>query len=266
MVVIDGIEGDKFDKIEGLALSPDSKRLIYEGLRNNRHYVVVDGAARGGYDDVKSLTFSPDGNRAAYAAMRGEKWFLVLDETEHEEEYDNIGSLLFSSDSQHVAFSANVGKGKTTYDILKYGEYEMKETQTISGKDGFGMPKFEKQRVRQPNEKGWKRLDKAGGKWLVVVDNQKQKGYNRVSNLTFVPGHKRVVYWAEKGDKWVIVIGGREYGKYDGLVNCNESNRRFIKGKFVPDCPFFFSSGKKFCALAEKDGKIFRIEIELQAN
>ena len=126
LVVVDGIEGEKYDIImEGsLVFSPDSKRVAYVAteylghdylVRSKQQFAVVDGIEGEHHDGVVkgSLTFSPDSKRVAYTAKRGRLQFVVVD-GEEGQYYDEVvkGSLTFSPDSSRVAFLAKGRQGR----------------------------------------------------------------------------------------------------------------------------------------------------------
>lgn len=112
-VVLDGVEGPRFDEIVELPVfSPDSRRLAYVGQRGADWFVVVDGREAGPYDSVdERIVFSPDSRRVAWAARCGHKSVVVVDGVPGKR-YDRIypRCLTFSLDSQHVVYVARWGR------------------------------------------------------------------------------------------------------------------------------------------------------------
>jgi len=210
-VVIDGIEGKRYDYINEFSLqfSPDSKRVAYiagEGgeyeiemgrgvaYKDGKYFVVIDGIEGKRYDYINefSLQFSPDSKRVAYIAGEGGeydklgvshvkgKYFVVVDDTESER-YDDILLLQFSPDSKKVIYVAIEG-----------GIWLQ-----IEGFDLY-----------------------IGGKYIVVIDGKKSRKFDRLYSLKvnpdikksfyfsfqFTPDSKKLFYNARIGNEiWLIV-------------------------------------------------------------
>jgi roadblock/LC7 domain-containing protein len=59
----------------------------------------------------------------------------------------------------------------------------------------------------------------SGNKWFVVVDGKEGKQYDGiVGSPIFSPDGKRVAYAAVIGDKQFVVVDGKEGKQYDGIV------------------------------------------------
>jgi hypothetical protein len=103
-VVMDGIEGNRYEKIkvDSLRSSPDCKHIAYAAM-NVRWFMVVDGKEGKGYDEILDDTprFSQDGKHFVFVARSEDKWWIVIDGKE-DTQYDakvNIegGSLVFDN-------------------------------------------------------------------------------------------------------------------------------------------------------------------------
>jgi len=108
-----------------LTFSPNSARLAYGAERDGRRFAVIDGVEGNEYDRIQDLTFSLDSKHCAYAAKRGDKWLLVVDSAEGKE-YDDIGteSLVFSPDSKRLAYVAmRGGKWRIAVNGIEGKEY-----------------------------------------------------------------------------------------------------------------------------------------------
>ena len=57
-MVVNGVEGKRYDGIGGMLFSPDSKRLAYVAIRGTKSLVVIDGMENKEYDAVDLLVFS----------------------------------------------------------------------------------------------------------------------------------------------------------------------------------------------------------------
>jgi hypothetical protein len=116
-------------------------------------------------------------------------------------------------------------------------------------------------------------MEEAAGKMLVVIDGEEERKYEVVANLTFSPDSKRYVYWADKGKEWIIVVNGVEVEKYDRLASPIQSEaltrgQAFLAGRLIsyPASKFVFDTPLIFHTLVEKNGKIVRVKIELNAD
>jgi len=307
LMVIDGSESNEFDRISEAVFSPDSKRVMFPAMENNKHYVIIGGEIGTGYDAVNALTFSSDSKRTAYAAKHGKKWLVVVDRIEQkvcdgimdlafspdsrhfaylasrdekgflvmdgveQRKYDGAHLLIFSPDSKCVAFCANVGRKHVT---LEEDDYETRNMPEVIGKDPWGFPRIENRPTKFPNAKGLKKLDKASGKLLVVVNDYKEREYDVVANLAFSPDSKRYVYWASNGEEWIIVVDGVEGKKYDSLISgpmqsrFDNRLRYYLAGKLVSylGSKFVFDTPTTFHTLVGHDNKIFRLEVEIVAD
>jgi len=101
-VVVDGREAStRYGDIgKGtLVFSPDSQRIAYDGMRDNKHFVVVDGTEARVYDRAACLAFSPDSKHVALVGWHSRKPVIVVDGVE-ETRYDGFlrgGQLVFDS-------------------------------------------------------------------------------------------------------------------------------------------------------------------------
>ena len=62
---------------------------------------------------------------------------------------------------------------------------------------------------------------KEGNKWFVVVDGKEQKHYDITlkGGLLFSPDSKHVAYGVLAGKKQFVVVDGKEGKQYDGIVH-----------------------------------------------
>jgi WD40 repeat protein len=261
------MEGPEYDGIgKGSPIfSQDSKRVAYSAKKGDKWLVVVGGQAGPEYDSIAGLIFSPDGNRVAYGANRSDKCLVVVDGIE-QKEYDSINLLTFSPDSKHIAFCANVGSKSVT---LEEDDYEILNEPVFEHGSFMSYKK-----TKFPNAKGLKKIEQAAGKLLVVIDGDEGRKYDVVANLDFSPDSKRYVYWGHNGKEWIIIVNGIKGGKYEGLIS-GPMQRRFdnrleyyLAGKLIsyPDSKFVFDTPTTFHTLAHRDGKIFRVEVEVLAT
>ena len=112
-VVVDGKHGPFYDGIpikESMTFSPDSKHFAYVAFNNNRCFLVLDGKEQKKYNFIQDVYFSYDSKHIAYKARiekngLKEKWCLVYDGIESKI-YDGLFVFINSYDSRHITFVA----------------------------------------------------------------------------------------------------------------------------------------------------------------
>jgi hypothetical protein len=94
---------------------------------------------------------------------------------------------------------------------------------------------------------------RVGNKWFVVVDGKEKKQYDGIGkgSLIFSPDGKRVAYGAEVGDKWFVVVDGKEEKQYDDPLF-------WAGGRIVFDSP----DGLHY--LAREGSKIYLVEEKIK--
>ncbi len=99
-VSIDGKVGGKYEWIESIGFSPDSRRYAYRARRVGawRDMYVIDGEAAGPDGrEVFLLCFSPDGEHYAYASQHDSRGFIVCDGIEYSVPWFDITTLSITS-------------------------------------------------------------------------------------------------------------------------------------------------------------------------
>jgi Tol biopolymer transport system component len=217
-VVLDGQEQKPYRNILSAVLfSPDGRRCAYLATDFKTQFFVLDGKETPTPFSVDQLAFSPDSRRVAYAGGDAKgTWFVVIDgrETKYRTGGFLIGSpgrqkLYFSPDSRHVAFAArDLDRGKQEFLVL-------------DGKEGppwdavlGGTPTFSPKGDRHAY------LARQGGRYVVVVDGQAGRPYERILRpVLFSEDGRHVAYLADRGKHaWTAVIDGREGGTSFSVV------------------------------------------------
>jgi hypothetical protein len=110
-LVVDGVEGKPYRKIEGLTFSPGGEHYAYIATKGGESILVRDGKERARYPHhVGQPVFSPNGKRLAWVAGRDRKLFVVVGGKE-QRPFDFIKHevLTFTPDNRHVAYAAADG-------------------------------------------------------------------------------------------------------------------------------------------------------------
>lgn len=115
-MVVNGEEGEIYNKIGDPIISPDGSHVAYSVEESDGMFVVLDGTEGNKYGSIWDLTFSLDG-RLAYAASdtreEGVVHLVVVDGQEDQTYRTNWhfqgirSNLAFSPDGEHIAYLAN---------------------------------------------------------------------------------------------------------------------------------------------------------------
>lgn len=229
MVVVDRVGGEQYDSIVPgtLVFSPDSRRVAYAAVQENKQMFVIDGEAGNAYDAVGGFAFSVNSKHFAYAATAEGKGFVVIEGAE-EKKYDATGVPRFSDDAQHLVYLARLGeKSLVVMDGTDGAQYEdiHPDSLVISGDSA---------RIAY--------AAKRDGKWMCVVESTKikpmeqppdeepvepqprpagaeGKQYDDIkgASITFSPDSKHLAYAASSGGKWMRVFDGNEGTAFDDI-------------------------------------------------
>jgi rRNA maturation protein Nop10 len=195
-------------KGDSIKISPDCRRVAFEGEARSMAFVVVDGKEGKPYDRVSYIKFSPDSRRMVHLAKTGEKWLVVIDGRE-EKAYDRVTFPVFSHDSRRLAYMAK--EGRNWFLVLdgkegpRYAYDELLYLLMLSYP-----PKF------SPDNRHIPYFAKADKKFFVVVNGKEEKKYDFVSFPAFSADGK-LAYNASVGDKSFIVVDGKEGTPYDSI-------------------------------------------------
>lgn len=113
---VDGKQAEKvYDEINGASFSPDGSLHAYAATSGQKSFVVVNGVEGPKYDKVVSPRFAPDGGRLVYRArMNGGRFAVTADAKgqtikEHPH-YEAVWDLVFSPDGKSVGYGVKIGQ------------------------------------------------------------------------------------------------------------------------------------------------------------
>lgn len=184
-VVLDGEKGEEFDEIDpwSLLFSPDSKRFAYSARIGNKWYTVLDGVKSEPFDEVDWLEFSPDGNRFVFRVRYMGKLYSVLDgKRDDTEGFDDISLFKFSPDSKRFFYIGT--RGEKQHAVL-----DGKEGEPFDCIDFIAFDSTSTKLVYRANIGGnWDESKEShiGGKWYMVVNNEKSSAYDEMSNIVYL--------------------------------------------------------------------------------
>ena len=255
-----GLSGSNF-------FSPDGKHFGYIAqVGEKKLCAVLDGKAGKPYDFIEGscLIFSDDGKHAAFCAQNGKKCFMVVDGV-NGKEYDNILDFAFSPDGQHYAFAAQLDQEKMIVvdgregpkhqwvgkDLL-FGTMENRllETDFQVDKDYRFGELFKGKITYSPDGRRLAYgVNDDNNKWYMVVEESKSSPWDDIGNPAFSPNSRHMAYMALQGKKWRLIVDGKEKGPaYDA---------------FPADANVIFDSDTSLHTIAARDGKFYRLEVDL---
>lgn len=132
-VVYNKEKGREHDKVFGIELSPDGKKVVYTAEEGGRWFIVINNEEVKKYDDIYNPVFSRDSHTIAYQAHENGKEFIVNGQKEGKR-YLGVGSPVFSPDGSTVAYKAgeyNLER-KTIKECIVVGEREGKRYSWVS--------------------------------------------------------------------------------------------------------------------------------------
>jgi len=210
-VVIDGVEGRIFDKIDRYGqpvFSANGAHVAYIGCQGDARCMVVDGREQALYRSVSTPHFSPDGEHLVYVADKDGSKFVVLDGREGGE-YDAIAtSPILSPDGKRTAYIADNGAGWCT---------------VVDGREGPVYDEIRKESLQfSPDSRRVIYVaKKSSGRSVVVVEGTEGPEYPSIGMPVFSRDGQRLAYVVDvaapdAGGKraQAIVLDGTEGAHY----------------------------------------------------
>jgi hypothetical protein len=277
-VVADVVIGPPFSGIGVHRYNCDGTRLAYAAQVGDQQAVIVNGVQQAIWPRVAdvTVTFSPDGRRLAYMASDGELTFMVID-GQRGESFHGMLPPIFSADSRRVAYIAGrndtmlvvvddklgpefAGIGSDTFRFSADGEHFCYDAdlggQRCAVRDHECGPAYESVGTATPilsaDGKRMAYTASRDSRWFVVdvredVDGREDsERYDGVvaGSLQFSPDGRTVAFAAGNGPDQYIVVDGRQFGPYTGLVG-----------------PITFEADQSLHALVLRDHDVLRVRV-----
>ena len=96
-------------------------------------------------------------------------------------------------------------------------------------------------------------ISKSTDKPFVVVDGKEGRQYDFARDLIFSPDSRHVAYEAQVGDKWCMVVNGRQGKKYDSIISSQGAQ-------------ITFDSPTTFQYLATRDINIYLVQEKILSD
>lgn len=259
--VVNDSHGAPFHPLWQPVFSPDGRRLAFPASVKGKVTVVIDGKEGYLYDGVaEDLQFSPDGSHVVYRVALGRidkvagsfvltPSFVVVD-GKGGKRYDGfaLNGFAFSPDSQHLAYFALDGnKRVVVIDGEESKAYDEFTHFTQTGENYGGLSDWQNEVVFSPDSHHVAYKAEIGQKWLVVLDGKESRPYDLLGSgvPVFSPDSRHVAYWAFADDKWRVVVDGSEGRPYHS---------------FPTGASIVFDSADRLHYLAEKEDGIYFVE------
>jgi hypothetical protein len=208
VMVVDGQEEGPYDSISGdPVVSSGGQHVLYTITKESTNYVVVDGEVQKhvGYDPV----VSPEGSRWAYsrsAVYAGDPCYIVLDGEVMDLGKDNgVGQKVFSPDGRHFAYDF----------IPNFGAYA-DHVVVVDGAPGKAYPSPGIGKIIFSPDGGhvayWA-SDGSNG-FFMVLDGVEGKSYRELSDPIFSPDGRHMAYVATDERGKIAVLDGTEGKSY----------------------------------------------------
>lgn len=222
----------------GYILSKDGKRFAFIAERDGVQVVVVDGREQGRYEKVSSLIFSPDGKKIGFIGLKGGLDFVVIDGFEIKRlSSDSVlpGSLVFNYDGKvfsYIERLKQVNGVRAVIDGVVSGEYGCVSTVVFApqgsgwacaskrgaenfviadGQEGKSYEFISPGRILfSPDGEKTAYIAYGAGKNFAVVDGQESRPYEDIRGEVFSADSKDLMYLGMRDGKWFSVVGDSE--------------------------------------------------------
>src|SRR5215207_3502195 len=212
IAVVGGVEGRPYDYVGAIHVSPGGAHTLYAARQGGESFAVFDGREGPKYSHVEidfGSPFSADGRRYAYAASReaaaGSRTSLVVADGKEGKPYDHVAHVTFTPDGAQLLHLA--------YDVAKRKTFLVRDGEEVASYDN--LPDYGGIRFGPGGRRMYFRLGKLeGGKEALVVDGRAYS-YDKIKDVEFSPDGRRLVFKAQRGRGWVMVVDGAESEVYE---------------------------------------------------
>jgi len=162
------------------------------------------------------VVFSPDGTRMAYAVLDGQgRGHIVVDGKAGTDYAGLAGRPVFSADSKRVAYLA-----RNTQDLwfaVVDGVERPDKHPSVKGLSGVSpnlLFSLDGRRLAYVVS-----VDTGGvAKQFVAAFHQEGAKYDEIAGLAISPDGERLAYAARTGNRWAVVVDGREGPRHEGVM------------------------------------------------
>jgi WD40 repeat protein len=246
-LVVNGVEGKTYDRIDDLVFSPNGERFAYAARKNN-NVLVVEGATEGkSYLAVENLKFSPDSKNLYYAGYRSKVYpqqeeTLVTNGVEGKW-YSAIGHYVITKDNKIVMMAK---QGDETFIVTDGKEGQRYER----GGGYFALSGL----VVSPDGKKFGFTVNVQNNTYFVLGDQKEKEYQGIRELTFSPDSNTHAYIASQNKESFAVVNGKE-----GKKRADSLAQIYIgaENKIVYRALEAGSNGRYFVSINDVDGRVY---------
>jgi Tol biopolymer transport system component len=226
--------GEEFETVGSVAFSPDGKTIAYAAQKTRRKVCVVEGDKKGeDFSSVEQLRYAPDGKTLAYEAVASDgprRRFVVVGTERRGKATEEAHTPVFGPDSKTIAYVSTVAPNTQSCVVIgeKRGEMFDKVDGLTFSPDGKTLAYLAQRAERRG----------ALPTRFVVIGEKKEEleGYSAVlAGPTFSPDGKTVAYVVSKGQKWLLVVGGKKSGEFDRIGDQSDWLSRGGFPVFSPD-------------------------------
>ena len=233
-------------KAVGAICSSDREHLAVTGFKDDKAVIIVDGVEQvlgnSDYFDVNQPYFDKDGKLHFVKTNRNNGRNVVEFNGKTHSPYQWVGTLAVSPDGKHIAYSASndkrmhQGGSFFRFKTIEYFERlfnfeegsmvvrngkEGKRYQSISSRPLFSPDSTKLAYAVQNNKFGQRVFNREKGEsFSVVLNDQIDRNYAFVRNLTFSPDSSKLAYIAgnNKAGRFII-INGQEGNTYEDITD-----------------------------------------------
>ena len=210
VVVLDGVEGPRFDAIPPkLAFGADGRHVAYPARRGQQMTCVLDGVAQEWYDGVGAPVLSPDGARLLYAVERGGRFALVVDGTPEGDFSDAPVEYAFSPDGERYAYFTGTKRA------LRGERWSC----VVDGVPGPEFDAIESRPVFSPDGNRLAYVARRGRECFAVVEGESGPRFQWAAFPSFSAAGRFAYLGSDSEESVAVIVDGREGPTFEQLTS-----------------------------------------------